>query len=86
MTDRPSAIAGRFYPKDPSDLNALLDSYLDTDLPKRNAYGVMCPHAGYMYSGMVTGRCLSEVNIPDTVVIMCPNHTGLGKPFSVWPD
>ncbi len=86
MTDRPSAIAGRFYPKDPSELNALLDSYLVSGMPKRDAYGVMCPHAGYMYSGIVTGRCLSEVNVPDTVVIMCPNHTGLGKPFSVWPD
>ena len=31
------------------------------------------------YSGAVAGLIYSSVEIPDTVVIIGPNHTGLGK-------
>ncbi len=86
MSDRLSACAGRFFPADQKELIEMLDKYIDRSIPKQKAIGVMCPHAGYVYSGMVTGKCLSSVEIPDCVIIMCPNHTGYGMPFSVWPN
>lgn len=38
----------------------------------------MAPHAGYIYSGSVAGKAYSGIDIPDTVVLIGPNHTGLG--------
>jgi hypothetical protein len=41
------------------------------------------PHAGYMYSGRVAGETASRVNIKDKIILLGPNHTGLGAPFSI---
>jgi hypothetical protein len=45
--------------------------------------GVIVPHAGYMYSGAVAGHVYSSVRLPRRLVILGPNHTGLGKPVAV---
>ena len=45
----------------------------------------MLPHAGHVYSGRVIGATLAHVRLPRTVFLLCPNHTGLGTPLSVWP-
>jgi AmmeMemoRadiSam system protein B len=48
----------------------------------RNVIGLVCPHAGYMYSGAVAANAyyaLAEDGKPDTVVILGPNHTGYGS-------
>jgi hypothetical protein len=44
----------------------------------KEATGVVSPHAGYVYSGAVCGETLSAINIPETVVILGPNHHGQG--------
>ena len=44
---------------------------------------MVAPHAGYIYSGAVVGAVLSKTKITDTVILMGPNHTGRGKPFSM---
>lgn len=49
--------------------------------------GVVVPHAGYPYSGPVAAhayKALAEDGVPDTVVILGPNHTGYGHPVSLW--
>lgn len=54
----------------------------------RRIYGVVSPHAGYMYSGPVAahGYCrLAEDGIPKIFVILGPNHTGLGSGVSLYP-
>ncbi len=43
----------------------------------------LSPHAGYMFSGSVAGAVYSKIKIPDKVVILGPNHTGRGAPFSI---
>lgn len=43
----------------------------------------MLPHAGYMYSGMVAALTVSRVIVKDTVVLLGPNHTGMGSAFSI---
>ncbi|MDD2643638.1 MAG: AmmeMemoRadiSam system protein B [Methanobacteriaceae archaeon] len=51
--------------------------------------GILVPHAGYMYSGAVASNSYAELALdgfPDTFVILCPNHTGLGDPLSVFSE
>ena len=48
--------------------------------------GLICPHAGYMYSGPVAAHAFYELAIdgkPDTVVLLGPNHTGYGGALSL---
>jgi MEMO1 family protein len=51
----------------------------------RKVLGLVCPHAGYAYSGAVAANAffsLAADGKPDTVVILGPNHTGYGNPLS----
>ncbi len=60
QTIRHAAVAGRFYPRDPDDLRADLQSYL---LPREEslpALGCVVPHAGYIYSGHVAGAVFCQ--------------------------
>jgi AmmeMemoRadiSam system protein B len=46
---------------------------------------LISPHAGYMFSGPVAahGYCLAaQIERPDTVIIIGPNHTGYGSGIS----
>ena len=36
-----------------------------------------------MYSGGVAGAVYSAIEIPEHCVILCPNHTGKGRPLAV---
>lgn len=47
--------------------------------------GIIAPHAGYMYSGKVAGRVYGAIRVPDTVLVLGPNHTGLGSPAALSP-
>jgi len=42
------------------------------------AFGLLAPHAGYVYSGAAAGRTYARVEIPSRVVLLGPNHTGRG--------
>lgn len=51
-----------------------------------NILGIISPHAGYMYSGPIAAwsfRELVQSQIPDTVVILGPNHRGFGSPIAL---
>ena len=80
------AVAGQFYPNALEDLEQYMESFCRKDLPKVKAKAVIVPHAGYMYSGKVAGETYSRVEIPSVNVIMGPNHTGLGRRVSVFPE
>ena len=48
--------------------------------------GLVSPHAGYQYSGPAAAcgyAALAEEGRPETVVMIGPNHHGLGKPLAV---
>ncbi|MCA9522878.1 MAG: AmmeMemoRadiSam system protein B [Myxococcales bacterium] len=85
--DRKAAQAGRFYPGTPEKLTHAVQSYLEplreSEIP---ALGVISPHAGYVYSGSVAGHLLASVEIPDSVVMMGPNHTGRGRRAAILSD
>lgn len=83
---RQPAVAGQFYPGNLNELTKELDGYVEMGHDKINAFGALCPHAGYIYSGRVAGSVFAQINVPDTVVILAPNHTGYGPEFSIWPE
>lgn len=91
--DRQPVVAGRFYDADPGRLDAAVDGYLSShDHPVTDAPGTgqtllaMVPHAGYVYSGSVCGQTLASAALAPTILLLGPNHTGLGRPFALWPD
>src|SRR3990170_1292294 len=97
-TIRRPTVASQFYEGDAEALRAQISScFLHTLGPKklpevnfhiypRNIVGLICPHAGYMYSGPVAASAFYELSIdgkPDTVVLLGPNHTGYGSALSL---
>ncbi|MBN1793747.1 MAG: AmmeMemoRadiSam system protein B [Candidatus Omnitrophica bacterium] len=83
---RQAAVAGQFYPGDKKRLDALLAGLLPLQDKKQKAIGVISPHAGYVYSGKVAGKVLSRVSLPDTLIILGPNHTGYGPAYSIMKE
>ncbi len=50
---------------------------------------LICPHAGYMYSGPVASHAygaLTRYSRPESVIIFGPNHYGIGTMVSLLPD
>jgi len=82
-TIRHPAVAGRFYPRDPEDLRAELQSYFSPKQEAVPALGCVVPHAGYMYSGHVAGAVYARLELPQRCILMCPNHTGVGHPLAI---
>ena len=76
-TRRP-AVAGMFYPADPSELRAMVDEML-AEVPGEPApaRAAIVPHAGLVYSGRCAAQVWGRIAIPEVVVVIAPNHTGL---------
>lgn len=78
MTMRTCAVAGMFYPRDPSHLEQLLEKFFSVSPGAANSMGIVSPHAGYIYSGEVAARAFSTIS-PDfsgTFVVIGPSHRG----------
>lgn len=87
---RRPAVAGRFYPGDPDDLRTEAQGYLSQassvkQVPLR-ALGCIAPHAGYMYSGHVAGAVFARLEVPQRCIVLCPNHTGMGRALAVMSE
>lgn len=82
---RSPVVADRFYPGDPTALAGFLRQVVPAvpRAEKQEAIAVISPHAGYVYSGGVAGETMAGVLVPDTVVILGPNHHGRGAPLAV---
>ncbi|MCH8156173.1 MAG: AmmeMemoRadiSam system protein B [Nitrospinae bacterium] len=80
---RPPAVAGRFYSGDSKSLTEEVRRHIKDAPEKTRVLGVLSPHAGFMYSGDVAGAVYSRIEIPDTVILLGPNHTGRGERVSV---
>ncbi len=91
------AVAGYFYESDPEALKRRIEWCFKHRLgpgalpiveekSERKIIGLVSPHAGYMYSGPVAAHSYGELardGKPDVVVILGPNHTGLGSGISI---
>lgn len=100
MKVRPPAFAGSWYAGTPQGLKKQIEECFNHKLgpgklPEvvekgpRNILGLVCPHAGYMYSGPVAAHGyykLAADGKPDIVVIFSPNHTGRGSTLAIMKE
>lgn len=85
MIRRP-AVAGQFYPGSKEHLEGDVGKYLSTGAKPRKVIGIIAPHAGYMYSGHVAGAVFAASQIPERVIVLSPNHTGIGAPAAIMSE
>ncbi len=81
---RKPAVAGMFYPADRETLAHDIRRMLENASAPRiagNVTGLVAPHAGYMYSGLVAAAAYAvlEGTTYDTVIVISPSHR---DPFS----
>ncbi len=80
---RKPVVCGQFYPANARVLRQQIETYLESEVPKKEVRGAVVPHAGYMFSGSVAGAVYSRILFPDNFIILGPNHTGMGVPYSI---
>jgi MEMO1 family protein len=83
---RQPAVAGRFYSAERMALVQEVETHIDRNAKISRVLGIMAPHAGFIYSGDVAGSVYSRIDIPDTVVLIGPNHTGHGEEVAVMTE
>ncbi|MEZ0248448.1 MAG: AmmeMemoRadiSam system protein B [Thermoproteus sp.] len=92
---RKPAVAGYFYESERQPLLDRIKWSISHELGPgaellgaegSRALGAVAPHAGYMYSGPVAAwayAALRGYGRPDTVIVMGPNHYGVGAPVAI---
>jgi MEMO1 family protein len=83
---RSPAVAGRFYPGDAAAQRLAIEDLsrdIPTDIKQKKVVAAVSPHAGYIYSGCVAAETLGRIEIPETVILLGPNHTGKGAPVAL---
>ena len=97
--DRKPAVAGHFYSSNRKQLIGEIESCFLSNLgpgklPEvlsegpRKILGIISPHAGYLYSGPVASHGyyhLAKDGLPSLIILIGPNHTGVGSGISVYP-
>jgi len=90
MEVREPAVSGTFYPEDEKELKTMIhDCFMhpvgpgkiprtDTD---QKIYGVICPHAGFVYSGPIACHSFYSISssTSELAIITGPNHYGIGQ-------
>jgi AmmeMemoRadiSam system protein B len=90
MEVRTPAVSGTFYPGDENGLRDLVhECFLHEFGPgktpptdsEQKIYGVICPHAGFVYSGPVACHSFYAISLSKSklAIITGPNHYGIGK-------
>ena len=80
---RQAQVAGQFYPASVQDIKKQIRSFIEGQAEKIDVLACMLPHAGYQYSGRVAAQTVAKINIKDKVILLGPNHTGLGAVYSI---
>ncbi|MBW1739877.1 MAG: AmmeMemoRadiSam system protein B [Deltaproteobacteria bacterium] len=80
---RAPAVANMFYPGDRGRLKEQLNAFVRPVPEPKKVLAAISPHAGYVYSGGVAGAVFSQIQIPGTVVILGPNHRGMGAAVAI---
>ncbi len=80
---REPAVAGYFYPSQADELRMMIGKMVPEKHTKRKAFGVVSPHAGYIYSGRVATAVFASVEISPVAVILGPSHRGIRPLFAL---
>ncbi|QLH07850.1 MEMO1 family protein [Nitrosopumilus ureiphilus] len=86
---REPVVAGQFYPGRKEELENMIKYCFDhkygpgKQIAESNEkiFGVVCPHAGYIYSGPTACHSYNAISSqnPELAIIIGPNHFGVGK-------
>jgi AmmeMemoRadiSam system protein B len=92
---REPAVSGIFYSNNPNELKQDIESlfrdskfgpgYLPPSSKSERIFGMVSPHAGYMYSGAVAAHGYYELSSSNfqSALILGPNHYGLGSDIAM---
>jgi AmmeMemoRadiSam system protein B len=80
---RQPVVADQFYPGSERDLKKDLSSRIKEVQKRERVLALVSPHAGYAYSGNIAGAVYSVAEITRDVIVIGPNHHGIGAPFAV---
>ncbi|HID07009.1 MAG TPA: AmmeMemoRadiSam system protein B, partial [Armatimonadetes bacterium] len=98
---RPPAVAGRFYEGTSETLRHQIEVCFLHDLgpgklpPQAPVHddmpilGLVCPHAGYMFSGPTAARAYYQLALqppPDAIIIIGPDHHSWAPDAGVYPE
>lgn len=86
---RLSTLSGIFYPKNEPELKELLSAlFASTVTSVSDPYGILVPHAGYIYSGQTAACGYAKISpaFAGTFVLIGPSHTGVDTSTSdmIW--
>ncbi|MCM8786964.1 MAG: AmmeMemoRadiSam system protein B [Candidatus Omnitrophica bacterium] len=83
MRRRP-IVSDQFYPSNTAQLNDFINENKPKASSRINAYGIILPHAGYIYSGKVAIETVYRVIPKKKIIILGPKHTAYGEDYSLW--
>ena len=86
LSVREPVVAGAFYPGSAAELDTQLDQLMPSGPEPHRLLACIAPHAGYAYSGSVAGKLFGHLELPRRIVVMGPNHTGVGAAIAVAPE
>jgi len=84
-----SAVAGQFYPAEKENLEGMIENFLkEAQIPeiKEEIFGMIVPHAGYIFSGFVAAHCYKAIERKDfeSVILIGDSHYERFDGVSVW--
>ena len=85
---RKPAVCGLFYPKQAEQLTQIIENYVsESETAQRdgNIFGLIVPHAGYIYSGHVAASSYRQIKDGDydTVILIGSSHKAMFPGASV---
>ena len=93
---RKPVVAGQFYPEKKEELQSMIDFCFNHKFgpntysinPDEKIFGIICPHAGYVYSGPIASYSYKSISsqIPEIAIIIGPNHFGIGTDAATMVD
>jgi AmmeMemoRadiSam system protein B len=83
------AVAGQFYPEEEKELEEMIENFLkEIKIPliEGKIFGILVPHAGYVFSGPVAAYCYKAIERKnfETVVLVGDSHYEYFDGISVW--
>ena len=79
--------AGSWYPEDHLELDTAVEDLLaEVDAEPRRAIAITPPHASLRFSGPAAKEVWARTELPDTILILAPDHWGDGEHAAVWTD
>ncbi|MBD3245875.1 MAG: AmmeMemoRadiSam system protein B [Candidatus Omnitrophica bacterium] len=84
--DRKPIVDGRFYPGNAAQIRRFIDRHIQSAAGYTAARGIIVPHAGYPYSGEVAIDVFRRILPRKKIIVLGPNHSGLGAPAALWPS